>query len=205
MGKRCPSTGRRILSGAGGGMHPRNVILPFQIPPAPGEGGTGSSTDEPLKASIWPALLASESSPRFQRGFLVLPNPQHKVIPWPGASALGPVRGRAFAEVRGEGDHPELQNPGQPEPPDPSWGMEPAGARWAGQKPSPDVARTMPRGARGPAGLWEEGNPNRARRTSIQNPAIPEVRKRRVTRAVEPGQRLWHPQGGRCPREQRVK
>lgn len=57
MGKRCPSTGRRILSEAGGGMHPWNVILPSQIPP-PGAGGAGSSTDEPLKAraSIWLAL-----------------------------------------------------------------------------------------------------------------------------------------------------
>lgn len=146
--------------------------------------------NSPLKRSIWPALLAPESSPRFQRGFLVLPNPQHKVIPWAGARALGLVRGRALPEVRGEGARPELQNPGQPEPPDPSPGMETAGARWAGQKPSPDVAQTMPRGARGPGGLWEEGNPNRARRSSIQNPAMPEVRKRRVMRAVEPGQPL---------------
>lgn len=176
-----------------------------KFPLAPGAGGAGSSTDERLKESIWPALLAPESSLCFQRGFLVLPNPQHKVIPWAGASAFGLVRGRAFPEVKREGARPELQNPGQPEPPDPSPGMEPAGACWAGQKPSLEVAQTTPRGARGPAGLWEKGNPNRARRTSIQTPAIPEVRRRRVMRAVEPGQPLWHPQGGRCPREERVK
>lgn len=56
-GWRRPSTGRRILSEAGGGMRPWNGIWPFQIPPREQEGRDPALRSPSRRGrASWPAL-----------------------------------------------------------------------------------------------------------------------------------------------------
>lgn len=148
-------------------MHPWNVILPSQIPP-PGVGGAGSSSDEPLKArvSIWlalspgilselPAGLPGASKYRAQsdslaRGQRVWPRARQSLPRGQGRRSSGSAaKSGAVGPSRPlPGDEPQL---------------EPAGLG----KNLPQMWHRRCQGELGHAkvqgGLWEKGNPNRAR------------------------------------------